>query len=153
MNSYWGFEGLYCICVKQTKLTWYNRPKDLILQQLCLEDLRSCIKRCCQWPQEHSLTSNMKGLHHLVPLQNVYRFGLHFTGGSMVTCQARRRRSWYLKRERMGVSWFESPRANLEIMSCLSAQMTGSRTLWYAVRYMLLLNMCVFCALRGNNVD
>jgi len=46
------------VCVKQTKLTQHNNPKDLILfQQLCLEDLRSCIKngafnnlRSIAWP-------------------------------------------------------------------------------------------------------
>ena len=103
--------------------------------------------------QEHSLTSDMKVLHHPVPLQNIYGFVLRFAGGSTVTFRARMRRSWYLKRERMGVSWFESPRANLETMSCLCAQMTGSHTLWYAVRYKSLLNMYVFSALRGNNID
>ena len=141
MKSYWGFEGLYCICLCQAKLTWHNNPEDLILQQLCLEDLSSCIQLCSQQPQEHSLTSDKKGLRQPVPLQNIYGFVLRFTGGSMVTCQARRPRSWYLIRERMGVSWLESPRANLEITSCLSAQMTGSHTLWYAVRYKSLLNM------------
>jgi len=142
------------VCVKQTTLTLHNNPNGLTLQQLFLEDLRSCIKLCSQQPQEHSLTSDMKGLHHPVPLQNIYKFVLRFTGGSMVTCQARRRRSWYLKRERMGVSWFESPRANLETMFCLSAQMTGSPMLWFAVRYKSLLNMCcMVSALRGNNID
>lgn len=153
MKSYWGFVGLYCICLCQAKLTWHYNPEDLILQQLCLEHLSSCIQLYSQQPQECSLTGDMKGLNHLVPLQNIYTFVLRFTGGSMVTCQARRQRNWYLKRERMGVSWFESPRANLETMSCLYAQMTGSHMLWYAVRYKSLLNMLVFSALRRNNID
>ena len=154
VNSYWAFEGLHCICLCQVdKVDTHNNPKDLTVLQLCLEDFRSCIKLCSQQPQDHSLTSDTKVLHHPVPLQNIYGFVLCFTGGFMVTCQARRRRSWYLKRERMGVSWFESPRANLETMSCLSAQMTGSHMLWYAVRYKSLLNTCVFSALRGNNID
>lgn len=58
-----------------------------------------------------------------------------FAGGSMATYQARRQRSWYLKKGKMEVSWFESPRANLETTYCQFAQMTGSHMSWYAARY------------------
>jgi hypothetical protein len=64
-----------------------------------------------------------------------------FAGGSMATYQARRQRNWYWKRGRMEVSWFESPRANLETMYCQFAQMTGSLMSWYAARYRSPLNV------------
>lgn len=64
-----------------------------------------------------------------------------FAGGSMATYQARRQRSWYWKRGRMEVSWFESPRVNLETMYCQFAQMTGSLMSWYAARYRSSLNV------------